>query len=87
MQLMRMPPLQHLRLFLPSPSPAEIVAVLDKVKRLYTTINGLGTAPSGVDTEVFLSEIGQRLFDLLLADYLGCRRCLACMRFWRPWMF
>jgi len=53
-----------------SPQPAEVLDLLDQAKAIYEAISGLGTAPDGVDPAEFLAEIGQRLFELLLVDYL-----------------
>lgn len=53
-----------------SPQPAEVLALLDQAKGIHQAINGLSTAPDGVDPGEFLTEIGQRLFELLLVDYL-----------------
>jgi hypothetical protein len=53
-----------------SPQPAEILDLLGDVKAIYQDFSGLSTAPEGVDATGFLAEIGQRLFELLLVDYL-----------------
>ena len=52
------------------PNPGEIFDVLDKVKDLYKALQAISVAPEGVDAQEFLSEIGLRMFELLLADYL-----------------
>jgi hypothetical protein len=53
-----------------SPQPAEVLDLLDQAKAIHQAISGLRTAPDGVDPADFLAEIGQRLFELLLVDYL-----------------
>ena len=53
------------------PDPDAILALLDKVRALYQTIHTLADAPTGVDPAAFLAEIGERLFELLLVDYIG----------------
>ena len=52
------------------PTPTQIFDVLDKVSELYRALQQLSVAPEGVDATEFLSEIGARIFELLLADYL-----------------
>ncbi len=52
------------------PTPAQIFDALDKVGDLYRSLQTLSVAPEGVDAAEFLSEIGVRIFELLLADYL-----------------
>ncbi len=54
-----------------SPSPGDIFALLQAVKNAYTAIQQISTAPPGVDPVAFLEEIGERLFELLLTDYLA----------------
>lgn len=54
-----------------SPSPADVVGLLQAVKNAYLAIQGITTAPPGVDPATFLTEIGERLFELLLTDYLA----------------
>lgn len=50
---------------------AEVGAALDKTRAVYLAVQGLTDAPAGVDANEFLLEIGERLFDLLLVDYLA----------------
>src|SRR5262245_52842493 len=54
-----------------NPTPAQIFDLLNEVKALYTALKGITNAPEGVNAEEFLQEIGQSLFELLLADYLN----------------
>ena len=54
-----------------NPSPDEIAALLQAVKNAYDEIRGISTAPPGVDAGAFLTEIVERLFELLLTDYLA----------------
>src|SRR5262249_3601689 len=37
----------------------------------YENIQGIDTAPPGVDAGTFLANIGERLFEILLTDYLA----------------
>lgn len=53
------------------PTPAQIFDVLNEVEVLYTALTGITSIPEGVNAEEFLPEIGQSLFELLLADYLN----------------
>jgi hypothetical protein len=53
-----------------NPQPAQLLALLDNVKALYVAVNGIASAPQGVDASAFLAEIGRSVFELLLADYL-----------------
>ena len=53
------------------PKPAEIADLLVKTKTAYEKIRGIDTAPPGVDAGAFLAEIGERLFEILLTDYLA----------------
>src|SRR5262245_38916112 len=54
-----------------SPQPAQIYDVLGKVKALYEALKEISAAPEGVDPGEFLSDIGHRVFELLLVDYLA----------------
>ena len=47
------------------------LALLEKVSALYQAIKTLGAAPDGVDAAAFLAEVPERLFELLLVDYLA----------------
>jgi hypothetical protein len=38
---------------------------------VYEAVRGLQQAPTGVDANAFLAEVGDRLFELLLVDYLA----------------
>ena len=53
------------------PTPDQALAVVAHVHDLYTTIGSIADVPSGVDGTEFLGEITERLFELLLADYLN----------------
>ena len=44
--------------------------LLEKIAALYQAITSITTAPSGVDPATFLAEIGERIFEVLLVDYL-----------------
>ena len=57
-------------------SPAEadistVVTLLEKVRAIYRGIADLSEAPAGVDANTFLQEITERLFEMLLIDYLA----------------
>ena len=54
-----------------NPSADDIVALLQAAKNAYAAIQGISTAPPGVDVAAFLAEIGEALFELLLTDYLA----------------
>lgn len=54
-----------------NPSPADISALLQAVKAAYEAIEGISTAPGGVDAGQFLVEVPERLSELLLTDYLA----------------
>ena len=50
---------------------SRVFDLLGKVRALYQTIQTLGDAPAGVDAAAFLAEVPERLFELLLIDYLA----------------
>ena len=56
------------------PKPAEIADLLVKTKTAYEKIRSIDTAPPGVDAGAFLAEIGERLFEILLTDYLATQQ-------------
>lgn len=53
------------------PTPEQVAGLLSAVKNAYQAIRGISTAPPGVDAGAFLSEIGERVFELLLTEYLA----------------
>jgi hypothetical protein len=53
-----------------NPAPADVLGLIDKVRAIYTEIQAL-PAPAGADPAAFAAEIAERLFELLLADYLA----------------
>ena len=55
----------------PDPSVAQIQELVDAVSRAYEAVQEINVAPSGVDAAAFLAEIGERLFELLLTQYLA----------------
>jgi hypothetical protein len=57
-------------LALDDPDLDQIVALLGRVKSLIAAVQGITTAPAGVDAGAFLADIGERLFELLLVEYL-----------------
>ena len=52
------------------PAPADVFGLIAKVQAIYQAIQAL-PAPGGVDAGAFAAEIAERLFELLLADYLA----------------
>jgi hypothetical protein len=50
-----------------------VIAAIQKVGDVYDAISALSEAPPGVDAVAFLSEIGRRLFEYLLIEYLRLR--------------
>jgi len=53
-----------------APDVAQIQALLQKVRAVYDAIGALTVAPAGTGPE-FLTEIGERLFEYLLVEYLA----------------
>ncbi|MDH4342623.1 MAG: hypothetical protein OEV71_05955 [Nitrospira sp.] len=53
------------------PTPEQIADLLAAVKNGYQAIRAISVAPPGVDAGAFLGEIGERLFELLLTEYLA----------------
>jgi hypothetical protein len=53
------------------PAADEVLDLLRKAKSAYDAIQNISTAPPGVDAGAFLAEIGERLFEILLTDYLA----------------
>ncbi len=53
------------------PTAEEIVSLLRKAQAAYHAIQRIDQAPPGVDAQEFLSQIGDRLFEILLTDYLA----------------
>jgi hypothetical protein len=60
----------------PSPGLQDLLALLQKAKDVYVAIQGLsaGPVPSGADAAAYAEEIGERLFELLLTDYLSAEQ-------------
>jgi len=54
-----------------SPSADDIAELLRDAKQVYDAIQGIAAAPTGVDAAAFLSEVRERLPELLLTDYLA----------------
>ncbi len=50
---------------------SRVLNLLDKISALYQAVKTLGAAPDGVDAAAFLAEVPERLFELLLVDYLA----------------
>jgi hypothetical protein len=53
------------------PTADEVLALLRKAQAAYLAIQQIDQAPAGVDAAAFLSQIGERLFEILLTDYLA----------------
>jgi hypothetical protein len=63
-----------LDLLLENFSTFQLKTLLEDIQHLYVTIKGIMQVPDGVtEGQAFLSEIGKRLFELLLADYLAAK--------------
>ena len=56
------------------PTENEILVLLGKAKATYLAINRIDQAPPDVDAGTFLSQIGERLFEILLTDYLAAQQ-------------
>ncbi|MEP6933426.1 MAG: DUF6603 domain-containing protein, partial [Nitrospirota bacterium] len=54
-----------------APTPEQVVDLLASGKKAYQAIRSISSAPPGVDAGVFLGEIGERLFEHLLTEYLA----------------
>ena len=59
-----------------SPSIQDLLNLLDKGKGIYDAIQQLAAAPvpNGADPAAYAQEIGERLFELLLTDYLAAEQ-------------
>jgi hypothetical protein len=55
-----------------SPDLEDLLHLLERAKGVFDAVQGLGSAPAptGVDAAAYAAEIGERLFELLLTDYL-----------------
>jgi hypothetical protein len=53
-----------------NPSPNDIADLVQKGVAAFGAIQSISTAPPGVDAGAFLAEIGERLFEILLTDFL-----------------
>jgi hypothetical protein len=53
-----------------NPAPADVFGLIGKVQAIYQAIQSL-PPPGGVDAGAFAAEIAERLFELLLVDYLA----------------
>jgi hypothetical protein len=58
------------------PSPQDLAHLLLKAKGIYEAIQQLAgaPAPTGTDAAAYAEEIGERLFELLLTDYLAAEQ-------------
>jgi len=62
--------LQALENLADEPTVEEVLDLLKEAKDVYDAIQNISIAPPGVNADAFLAEIGERLFELLLTDYL-----------------
>jgi hypothetical protein len=63
--------LSELDALLANPDPAKALNVLNKVKAVYEALESISETPPGVnDAVTFLAEIQERIFELLVVDYL-----------------
>jgi hypothetical protein len=53
-----------------SPSPDQVAGLIAKIKAVAVAIREIDTAPAGVDGPAFLEDTGERIFEVLLVDYL-----------------
>jgi hypothetical protein len=62
-----------------SPSLQDLLTLLGKAKAVYDAVQqlGAGPLPSGADAPAYAAEIGERLFELLLTDYLAAEQLAA----------
>ena len=49
----------------------DLARLISTIKDLYDRVNAISTAPPGVNGGAFLAEIGERLLELLLTEYLS----------------
>jgi hypothetical protein len=56
------------------PSPNDILDLVNKGVAAFNAVRSISTAPPGVDAGAFLGEIAERLFELLLTDYLAAEQ-------------
>jgi hypothetical protein len=54
-----------------NPSAADILDVVHKAVAAFEAIRSIAAAPPGVDAGAFLAEIPERLFEILLTDFLA----------------
>ncbi len=52
------------------PQIEEVLALLDAAAGVYRALDDLDTAPAGVEPDEFLADLAERVFELLLVDYL-----------------
>jgi hypothetical protein len=56
------------------PAPEEVALLLEKASTAYEKIRNITEAPPGIDAATFLAEIGERLVEFLLTDYLAAEQ-------------
>jgi hypothetical protein len=52
------------------PEIEEVLALLDGAAAVYRALDDLDTAPAGIDADEFLTDLAERVFELLVVDYL-----------------
>ncbi|HTH23029.1 MAG TPA: hypothetical protein VL854_12500, partial [Nitrososphaeraceae archaeon] len=53
-----------------NPDIDQIKSLFIKISEIYSGLRSITEVPDGVDTDAFRSEIGERIFEILLTDYL-----------------
>jgi hypothetical protein len=58
------------------PSPQDLAHLLQQAKGIYDAVQELGSGPvpNGADATAYAEEIGERLFELLLTEYLAAEQ-------------
>src|SRR5258705_6287636 len=54
-----------------SPSASDVLDLVHKAVAAFDAVRSIATAPPGVDVGAFLSELPERLFEILLVDFLA----------------
>ena len=56
-----------------SPSASDVLDLVHKAVAAFEGVRSIATAPPGVDVGTFLSELPERLFEILLIDFLAAK--------------
>ncbi len=54
-----------------NPSASDVLDLVHKAVAAFQAVRSIATAPPGVDTGTFLSELPERLFEILLIDFIA----------------